>query len=163
ARATRHLQEMVEEPLVAGDAGPSSTLRRLPEPSQRGERARCGVGAGDVAAVDADRVRAEGEADRGDARKRRRGPAVGGQAGWRVGALPEEGEGALLEGIEERLDAWRGRVDAGLRAVTGTAEDDEPEERSPVSRAHGDQDTSLRKEPGGAPRRHPTGGEGQKL
>ena len=72
-------------------------------------RARRACLARDPAALDADRVGGEAEADRGDARERRRRPAVGDQAVLRVGQLPEEAEGALLEVVEERIGVGRRR------------------------------------------------------
>jgi hypothetical protein len=50
----------------------------------------------------ADGVGGEREADGGDTRERRRGPAVGREAVGRRRQVPEEVEGAVLEGVEKR-------------------------------------------------------------
>jgi hypothetical protein len=97
-----HVEEVVVEALVAGDAFPGLTLRRVPEEPQGREDPIARRLAGNVAALDADRVRREPEADRGDARERRRRIAIRHQSGSRIGRLPEEVERAALEIVEQR-------------------------------------------------------------
>jgi len=55
--------------VIAGHTGRARALRRAFEEAQRDERALDRFVARDVAALDADAVRGEPEADRGDARK----------------------------------------------------------------------------------------------
>ena len=61
AEARLHVEEVVEESLVTGDVRRLRTLRRVVHEAQRGERARRGVGARDISALDADRVRRQSE------------------------------------------------------------------------------------------------------
>src|SRR5437879_5535918 len=119
---------MIEEAVVAGAAGRVGILPCRPEEPQRGEHASGCVGAGDVAALDADRVGGQGEAHRGDAGEAAGGPAVGGEPIGRVGLVPEESEGALLEGVEERALAGsvrRGRANGVIGGAGGRGEADE--------------------------------------
>src|SRR4029077_18027948 len=101
APAGAHVQEMVKEAAIAGGVGPSGVLRCGPEEPEGRERASGGLRAGDPTAFDADRVGGEGEADGGDARERRRGPAVGRQAVGCRRQVPEKVEGLMLQRIEE--------------------------------------------------------------
>ncbi len=104
ARAGLHVEEVVEETLVAGPAPCLRPGRRRGEEAQRGEHPRPRLLARHVAALDADGIGGEPEAHRRDRGERGRGPAVRHQAVLRVGALPEEGEGALRELLEERVE-----------------------------------------------------------
>jgi hypothetical protein len=93
-------------------------LRGRPEELQRRERAVGGLLAGDPGALDADGVGREREADGGDARELFGGPAVGCEAIRGRRAVPEEVEGAVLQGIEERDRVGR---DARAPGVVGEA------------------------------------------
>jgi hypothetical protein len=111
AQPRLHVEEVIEEALVAGHAGPARALRQAGEEAQRRERALAGLLTGDVAARHTHRVGAEREADGRDAGEGRRGPAVRRQAGLGVGRVPEEVEGAAFEVGEEGVGT--GRVRAG--------------------------------------------------
>src|SRR4029077_6274524 len=87
----------------AGPSGRPPAPRRGEGEAQRREDAGARLGAGHPAALDADRVGGETEADRGDARERRAGRAVGHQLVGGIGEAPEPAEGALLELVEEAL------------------------------------------------------------
>ena len=102
ARAGRRIEEVVEEPAVAGGTPGRGVLARGPEEAQRVAHARRRLLAGHVAALGADRVGGEREARRPDARERARRPAVRREAGGGIAQLPEEAERPLLEGVEER-------------------------------------------------------------
>src|SRR5437879_4625824 len=124
APAGAHVEEVVKEAAIAGGVGPGRVLRCGPEKAQGRQRASGGLRAGDPAAFDADRVGGEGEANGGDARERRRRPAVGRQAVRGRREIPEEVEGAVLQRVEE-CD----RVGRGARApgVVGTGSEGEGE------------------------------------
>ena len=146
AGARGHVEEMVKEPLVAAHPGRVRSLGRLPEPREGGLGALGGLGPGDVAPLDADRVGGEGIPHRGDTREARRGPAIRRQAGRGVGAFPEEVEGALLEGVEKRQlpgGRWGGGRGAGGVAARGG------EQR----KAQGQHGGAATEGHGGAPRR----------
>ena len=64
-----HVEEVVEEALVAGDPAPVRALRRVPEEAQRRQRQVARLRPRAPAALDADRVGGQREADRGDARE----------------------------------------------------------------------------------------------
>src|ERR1041384_7692658 len=102
-------KEVKEEAGVPAGARRSGSLGELPEEAEGGEGALGRGIAGYVSRLGADRVRGEREADRRDAGERRRGPAVGREPGLGAAPLPEEGEGALLDGVEEGLAPGRGR------------------------------------------------------
>ena len=70
ADARGHVEEMVEEPLVAGAALGLGALGRFVEEAQRGQDPRRGLGAGDVPPLDPDGIGGEAEADGRDARGR---------------------------------------------------------------------------------------------
>jgi len=93
---------VIEEAAIPGRVGSGGILRRGPEEAQRRQGPVGGLGAGDPAVLDADRVRRQREADRGDARERRRGPAVGREPVGRRRQVPEKVEGLVLERIEKR-------------------------------------------------------------
>ena len=113
-----HVEEVVEEAAVAGRALSGLALRRVPEKAERGERAASGLGSGDVAALDADGIGREREADGGHARERRLGPAVRREPVLRVRRVPEPAEGVLLKRVEERLVfGGRGRVRSRRRVL----------------------------------------------
>src|SRR5690606_15806957 len=76
----------------------------------------------------------EPEADRRDARKRRRRPAVRHQPVLRVRRLPEEVERAALEILEERVE--RALLRRGRRARRAGEEGEEGEGPEPTS-SHG--------------------------
>src|SRR5437899_9601916 len=108
----------MEEAEIAVYVGTGGSLRRGPEEPQRGDGAGRRIGAGDPAVLDADRIGGQREADGGDARERRRGRAVGGEATRRGREIPEVAEGAVLQGIEKCRRVGR---DARAPGVTGTA------------------------------------------
>ena len=104
ARAVRELEEVVEEPLVAGDPRRLRPLRQVQQVLQRRAGPRGGRGARHVAALRADRVGGEAEADRGDAAEVARRPAVGHEPRGRVGRIPKPLEGPRLERLEQRVE-----------------------------------------------------------
>jgi len=118
APAGAHVQEVIEEAAIAGGVGAGGVLRRGPEKAQGRQRASGGLGARDPAVFDADRVGGEGEADRGDARERRRGPAVRREAVRRRRQVPEEVEGAVLQRVEECDRVGRGARAPGVVRTT---------------------------------------------
>src|SRR5882757_7307453 len=93
---------MVEEALVAADPARGRTLRQAGEAFERDERAPPCLGPADPAIDDADRPGGQREADRGDAAKGRTGPAIGDEAGLRVGDVVEEAETAFLQVVDQR-------------------------------------------------------------
>ena len=118
-----HIDEMVEEPLVAGNPVGRRALRRIVEESQRGQHPLARGLAGDIAAFDADRICGEAEAYRCDARKRGCRIAIRDQAVLRITGIPEEPEGTFLELDQERIERGagieEGRIDdPALRAAT---------------------------------------------
>src|SRR5437879_1963208 len=127
---------MIEEAGVAGVAGGVGILPCRPEEPERGEHASGCVGAGDVAALDADRVGGQGEADRGDAGEAVGGPAVRSEPVGRVGLVPEVAEGALLERVEERALAGRVRRRRADRVIGRTGGRGEAEEGGEGGAAH---------------------------
>src|ERR1041384_8266137 len=114
----------IKEPVVPAGARRSGSLGELPEEAEGGEGALGRGIAAYVSRLGADRVRGEREADRRDAGERRRGPAVGREPGLGAAPLPEEGEGALLDGVEEGLaPRRRGPRDGGGRRGTARKDD----------------------------------------
>src|SRR5207249_1759973 len=99
---------VVEESLVAGNAASRRALRRVAKEAQRGQDALPRRLAGDVTALDADRIRGQPEADGRDARKRGCRIAIRDQAVLRIRGIPEEAEGALLELDQERIEHGTG-------------------------------------------------------
>src|SRR5262249_49863983 len=67
AVARLHIDKVIEEAAVTGGSSRVAILRRPGEKSQRREDALLCLRAGDVAALDADRIGGEAEPDRGDA------------------------------------------------------------------------------------------------
>ena len=104
--------------MIAGGTADGGVLGRRPEELQRCQGAVGGLLARDPGAVDPDGVGRQREADGGDARELLGGPAVGREAVRGGGAFPEEVEGAVLEGIEERDSVGR---DARAPGVVGEA------------------------------------------
>ena len=104
-----HVEEVIEEALVARHAGlPAAPAARCA--GSAASRACAGAPAArDVAALDADRVGREPEADRRDARTTATDSGPG-QAVARVGGVPEEAERALLELDQERVDHRAGEL-----------------------------------------------------
>ena len=106
ARAGLHVEEVIEESLVArscrAPAGPCGALRKKRTVASVRSRAWARR---DEAAVDADHVGGQREADRGDAAGDWRRMAVGHQAVDRIAGGPEEVEGAPLDVVEERRQA----------------------------------------------------------
>jgi len=92
---------VIEEAVIAGGAADGGILWRGPEEPQRGQGAVGGLLSGDPGALDADGVGREREADGGDARELLGRPAIRREAVRGRRAVPEEVEGAVLEGIEE--------------------------------------------------------------
>ncbi len=94
---------MIEKSVVTAHAFGARALRRAFEETQRRERALRGLLARDVAALDADAVGGQSEADRGDAGKRLGvGIPIRNEPGIRIGGVPEVVERAVLEIVEER-------------------------------------------------------------
>ena len=116
ARAGFHVDEVIEKALVARVAGSLRPLRRVVEKAQRGQHAGPGLFARDPVAFYTDRVGREREADGRDAGERRCRPAIGCQPGAGIGGVPEKAEAALLEVVEQRVDAL-GRARVGLGRV----------------------------------------------
>src|SRR5687768_11035513 len=96
-----HMEEMVEEALVAGDCRSGGSLRCIPEEPERGQRQVARIRPTAPAALDPDRVGGQREPDRGDAREGGRWPAVGNQPVGPVHRLPEKAERALLDVLVE--------------------------------------------------------------
>ena len=119
AQAGLHVEEVVEESLVARDAVGLRALRQVPEELQGGQHPRAGGLAADPAVLHPDGAGVEREAQAGDAAGRRRGPAVGRQAVRRIGRLPEEAEGAALQ-VRDRRALRCG--DGAARGETGGRE-----------------------------------------
>src|SRR3954468_1983477 len=116
---------------MSGNAARLGTLFHGKQRLQRRARAlRCRL-ARDVAALRADAVRRQSESDRGDARERRRRPAVGNELRVRIGEVPEKMKAAALDVIEEH-------------SVRGTR-DDGALPRYRRSRAGGEQQTKERR------------------
>ena len=87
--------------MIAGGAADGRVLRGSPEEAQGRDGAIGRLRAGDPAALYADGIGGEREANGRDARELLRGPAVGSEAVGGGGAFPEEVEGAVLQRIEE--------------------------------------------------------------
>ncbi len=127
ARAGLEIEEVIEEPVIAGHAFDTSALRRAFEEAQRRERALHGLIARHVAALDADAVRRQRETDRGDARERLRVRiAIRHEAGVGVCRFPEIVERAAFDVVEQRRQRWaQQRRDRGARgfgfALSATA------------------------------------------
>ena len=100
---------MVEEALVAAHPVSLGSLGRVAKEPQGRQHALPGLLAGDVAALDADRIGREPEADGRDARVGRRRIAIPDQPILGIAGIPEEAEGAFLELEEEGLDRRRNR------------------------------------------------------
>src|SRR2546426_8183357 len=80
-----HVEEVIEEAVVAGRARDARVLGGGPEEAQRREGAGGRLSAGDIATLHADRGGGEREPDRRDARERRARRAGGGQPVLGVG------------------------------------------------------------------------------
>src|SRR5579864_6797171 len=78
--AAFHVEEMIEETLIAARAGRLWSLQRVPEKAQRGQRQLARFCPRAPAALDTDRVGGKCKTDRGDARERRARPAIGHQS-----------------------------------------------------------------------------------
>src|SRR5437879_6065523 len=105
ARTGAHVDEVMEESVLVGF---------VREEAQRRQHALARRRARDIAALDADRVGGEPEADRRDAGEWRRRIAVRNETVVRIPGLPEEAEGALLEIGDDRIERLRlrpGRAD----------------------------------------------------
>ena len=127
AMAGLHVEEMVEESLVARHADALRPLRRMTEEADGRERARARLLAGDEAAVGADHVCRERHPDRRDACRRGARIAVRHHAVGRVAVGPEEVERAALDVVEEERQRRAGdvarRVDGRrrIRRLVGSA------------------------------------------
>src|SRR2546425_3577694 len=121
---------MIEEAAIPGGVRTGRVLRRGPEELERLQRAVGGLGAGDPAVLHADRVGGERESDGGDARERRGGPAVGGEAVGCRRQVPEEVERAVLQGVEKGSCVWR---DARAPGVSSTASEGQGKDDSSES------------------------------
>ena len=101
APACLHVEEVVEEPAGARDAGRGRASGRVSKEAQRRQRPLARRLARDPATLDADRIRRQAEAHGGHARERGRRLPVGNEAVLRIRLVPEPAEGALLEVVEE--------------------------------------------------------------
>jgi len=108
---------VIEKAVITGDIARRGILRCGPEEAQRGERAVGGLRARNPAVLDADRVRCQREADRGNAREGRRGPAIGGEAVPGGRQVPEKAERAVLERVEKRRGVRRNARAPGVVAA----------------------------------------------
>src|SRR6266576_39616 len=124
AAARLHVEEVIEKASIACGVRAGRVLRGGPEELQCLESAVGSLAARDPVVLDADRIRRQRKADRGDARERRCGPAVGGEAVGRRRQVPEEVEGAVLQGVEERGGVGR---DARAPGATTTASEGQGE------------------------------------
>ena len=102
-----HVDEVVVEAVVAGDAARLGPLLHRQQRAERGQRPLRRLRARDVAALRADSIRGEAEADGGDAGEGRRRRAVWDQQRLFVGKLPKEIERAALDVVEESVVALR--------------------------------------------------------
>jgi hypothetical protein len=98
-----HVQEVVEETTVAGHPGFVGTLRRVGEEAQRAQRAQPRLAARHEAALRADHVGRQGEADAGRAGERRRRIAIRGEAVLLARRVPEEAESAPLQVVDDGI------------------------------------------------------------
>ncbi len=103
-QAAVHVEEVIEETLVSGDAREIRTLRRLGEKTQRRQHPIARLRPRDPAALDSDRIGGQREADRRDAGRRRRRVAIRHQAIGGIGGLPEKIERAPMHIVKQRLD-----------------------------------------------------------
>ena len=109
AAAGLHVEEVIVEAAVAGGVG-LGAVRAVPEESQRRQRALDRRGARNEAALDADRVHGQREADGGDAGRPAGRALVDHQAVDRIGFLHKIGERFALEHVQ--LDVGRRRFAA---------------------------------------------------
>jgi hypothetical protein len=118
-RPCLHVEEMIKKAVIAGDVGGLWSLRRVPEEAKRREHALARRVARYPTVLDADRVRREREANRGDARKRFGRPAIRRQTAPGIRRLPEEIERAARERVDERA-LRRRRTVAGRGGRAGS-------------------------------------------
>ena len=104
-----HVEEMVEEALVAGDARRLRPLRGVVEEADGGQGALARLGPADPAPLDPDRPAGQGEADGSHRREGLGRPAVGRQTVGPVGDMGEPAEGAFLQFIDLGVDPRRHR------------------------------------------------------
>jgi hypothetical protein len=99
-----HVQEMVVEALVPGDAARVRALRGVLEKAKRREHPLARRLAGDITALDTDRVDGQRKTDGGDTGERGRRIAIRHQTILGIGGVPEKPEGPLLQIDQERVD-----------------------------------------------------------
>src|SRR5207253_2944884 len=117
APARLHVEEVIEKAAIACGVRAGRVLRGGPEKLQRLQGTVRRLGARDPAVLYAYGIRRQRKADCGDARERRCRPAVGGEAVRRGCQVPEEVEGAVLQGVEKGSCVRR---NARAPGVTGT-------------------------------------------
>ena len=108
-----HVQEVIVEPAIAGHPVLVGSLRGVREEAQRAQRAQPRLAARDEAALRADHVGRQGEADAGGAGERRRRIAIRREAVLLVGRVPEEAESAPLEVVDDGIAVALGIVHTG--------------------------------------------------
>ena len=134
-----HVEEVVEEALMAADAARGGALAGVGEEFQRGERPRTCLRPRDPAARRANRIRRKREPHRRDRRKGRRRPTIGREPGRWIGSVPEEAEGALLDVRDQvarprrRSQGSAGRAAAEQR---GHAQPTSPDNVAPVDHSY---------------------------
>ena len=114
ALARLHVEEVIEEALVAGRATAVGTLRRAAEEAERRKHPLPRRLARDITALDADRISSQPEADRGHTGKRRSRITIRDQAVFRVGGVPEIMERALFEFANEGIEDRAQRLEHGM-------------------------------------------------
>ena len=104
-----HVEEVVEEALVASSARAFRPLRRVPEEAQRRQRQVARFCTGAPSTLDTDRVRRKCKSNRRDAGERGCWPAIGDQPVLPVHRIPEESERPLLDVLVESGKSASGR------------------------------------------------------
>ncbi len=135
-QAAVHVQEVVEESLMTGNAVGRRTLRRAIKEAQRRQRPRTCGGPADPAARHTDRIGCQRKADRCDAAESGIGPTIGDQAVCGIASVPEPAERAVFEIVQQG-----GQRSCPRRALGPSA----CQRRRPICRKSAD-----RKERGGA-------------
>ena len=107
-RTGLHVEEVIEEALVASRPAALRPLRRIPEKPQGRQREIARFLARAPAAFDADGIGRKRKPHRGDAAEGRRWPAVRHQAVRAVHRFPEEPERPLLDLVVEGGEGVRG-------------------------------------------------------
>src|SRR5581483_649934 len=100
AVAGLHIEKVVEKSLVARHAGRLITLRSVVKKAHYLEHALTRCSAGDILALDADRICGQRKAHRRDTGEGRSWIAVRHKPGIRIGVVPEVTESPLLQRVE---------------------------------------------------------------